>query len=174
MHYHALPKACRLEWCLKKLMRCAEKLNWIDSKSRRRGSRPCCLKFGLLWSLWDWLLLLWPGPPLVDDKQSHLQKEQTGQLVQSFSLFSMCFHHRVIPLGRQCYFSRFAISNRFIQTRNSILDPPDAQLGLTRRRSFLAGAGSALVESTADNAGANLWIMLGNSNESKIFGFWVD
>ena len=55
-----------------------------------------------------------------------------------------------------------------------MLDPPDAQLGLTRHRSFLAGAGSTLVESTADNAGANLWIMLGNSNEWKIYGFWVD
>ena len=41
-----------------------------------------------------------------------------------------------------------------------MLDPPDAQLGLTRHRSFLAGAGSTLVESTADNAGANLWTML--------------
>ena len=38
--------------------------------------------------------------------------------------------------------------------------PPDAQLGLTRHRRFLAGAGSALVEAAAGNAGASLWVML--------------
>ena len=42
-----------------------------------------------------------------------------------------------------------------------MLDPQHAQHVLTQHRSLHAGAGSALVESTADNAGATLGISWG-------------
>ena len=52
-----------------------------------------------------------------------------------------------------------------------MLDPQHAQHVLTQHRSLHAGAGSALVESTADNAGATLGIMFGHE---RYLVFWID
>ena len=142
--------------------RCWERFGWSSCRQCR------CKSLGHV-GTWKIFVFTYRIKPTTSNNYIIQMKWET-----LLSSFSMCFHHRVIPLGLQSYFWRFVIPNGLIQTRNSMLDPPDAQLGLTRHRSFLAGAGSALVESTADNAGANLWIMFGNSNEWKIFGFWVD